>query len=215
MFYESDLGAKSPGLPVIKAKSGEEIRCRPHLCPTRLDIIKINTVYGCTNYSTKSDSNVGPKPVVIRVSNNETVADRNTSVSTNVSGSCSSLHWKSNIYFEVKDNPVVSSTSPSGRHFVCRAQIFNNDFKSGETDSNNSECIVTTFGLSFKWAFVKYDILINPLQVKVDWIHYDGPSNNSVTVNNKQKPDYVTKCTQVKTLLKSINHCTQRQILTC
>lgn len=214
MFYESDLAAKSPEMKVMRAKSGEELRCKPHLCPTELDTIKINTVYNCHNYKTK----------VSQVINGSAINDRLTSKSTH---SCSSLQWKTRKQFEENENPIISRKSRDKNHFICRALIFNGELKSGETNSDNTECIITSnsFGFGFSWIFIDYEILVNPLNITIKWQEINDQKiesisklnfDDSVLVERKNGNNvYVTKCSKSKLLLKYLKLCLISQILKC
>jgi hypothetical protein len=214
MFYESDLAAKSPHMKVMKAKSGEELRCKPHLCPTELDIIKINTVYNCHNYKTN----------VSQVINGSAI---NNSLTSNSTHSCSSLKWKTRKQFEEKENPVISRKSRDENHFICRALTFNGELRSGETNSDNTKCIITSsaFGFGFSWTFIDYEILVNPLNITIKWQEIDDQNIGSISKQNfvdsvlvernNENNVYVTKCSKSKSLLKYLRFCLISQILKC
>jgi len=206
MFYEGNVGAIASNKQVMKAKNGEELRCKPHECPTELDIIKINTVYNCQDYLTKI-------PQVNNISG------------PNNTHSCPLLRWKTRINVQQSDNPVVSRKIGHSTHLTCRALLFNGEFKSGETNGDNSKCIITYIGLGFSWFFSSYDLLINPFNQTIEWrkldattikSNYEFDGRNMMTVDtNKGKKTYVTKCSQSKRLLKYLNLCLVGQVLVC
>jgi len=196
MFYEENAAAKSPELTVMKAKNGQKLRCKPHSCPTKLDVEKINKVYQCKNADHDSTlSNAF-----------DHFQDKNQSQKQN----CTSLKWK---YFDLiqkeTDNPVVFKQVRGERVFVCRARTSNGKYALG---------IFYKYGCRgapmspFFWNFIQFDVLTNPNNVQIDWISANSPPKNAVLVTNRSKnPFYVIKCMSDR----SSGHCLDIKYLIC
>ncbi len=177
MFYEGNAAAKRPGLTVMKAKSGQELRCKPHSCPTELDIEKINKVYNCK----QNDSKTGTTNFEISTEKLET-------------NNCISLVWKSRQQMEKEtNNPVVFQEINGEMIYICRAKLWNGDIILGKVDKYG--CKGTKIS-GFSWDFVKYDTLTNPNNVKIEWIRASNPPKNAVFVGKKgNRHEFVRKCT--------------------
>jgi hypothetical protein len=178
MFYEENAAAKRPELTVMKAKSGQVLRCKPHSCPTKLDIEKINKVYNCK----QNDSKTGT-----------TKPSDEISIEKLETNNCTSLEWKSRQQMEKEtNNPVVFQEMNGEMVYICRAKLWNGDVILGKVDKNG--CWGTNIS-GFSWNFIKYDTLNNLNNVKIKWIRASNPPKNAVFAGKKGNRDvFVRKC---------------------
>ncbi len=178
MFYEGNSAAKRPGLTVMRAKSGQELRCKPHLCPTELDIQKINKVYNCEQNDRKTETIKHSYEISIK------------KLETN---SCTSLEWKSRQQMEKEtNNPVVFEEMNGKMVYICRAKLWNGDVILGKVGKYG--CRGTKIS-GFSWNFIKYDTLTNPNNVKIKWIQASNPPKNAVFAGKEGNRDvFVRKC---------------------
>jgi len=190
MFYEESSGAKSPELTVMTAKNGQTLRCQPHLCPTELDVKKINTVYQCENVDRDS----------------EFLDTQNQSQKQN----CTSLKWKSFDRLKKKiDNPVTFKQTRGVKLYICRARVSNRIYALGVFYKYG--CRGTNLS-PFFWNLFEFDVLTNPNNVQINWISAKSPPENAVPVSNTNQNDsYVIKCASDR----NSRHCLHTKYLIC